>query len=447
MLILSFFFAGKIERLLGLKYNYYTNQVAEKDSFGSDYFVSYLDVGQGNCTVAKLPDGKILVIDGGSSENSANISNKLNSLGITSIDYMIATHADEDHIGGLIGVLDNFEVKNIFRPFQICGVGTNYENFIVDTNEDLEAVYNKLVLMYGRNAKVSRVTSEKYSEFLERIYKEKYNDNSEILSASVTVFYDGLKIEGDRYKLEFFMPLVRSDNIDLLEYSNTNGFATVGYGANDSNGNSAMFLLTIENEKFMFTGDAPFTDSEGSNADFEELDFVNSLTIEESNLLSNVSVYLVGHHGSKYSSSYNLLNIIKPLYSVVSVDENNSYGFPRYEVIERLDNVKRTSDYLLETSKFGDITFAVTNNTLVYSFGKEDRKEKVIISWYVLGSVIFIFISYAIISLKIESYATKKELRKKRRYERHKKEKIKKILKENKKQRKIINDKFKKNYK
>ena len=58
-----------------------------------------------------------------------------------SIDYMIATHADTDHIGGLLAVLDEFDVKNIYRPFQISGSGENFESFIINENEDLAEVY------------------------------------------------------------------------------------------------------------------------------------------------------------------------------------------------------------------------------------------------------------------------------------------------------------------
>ena len=112
------------------------------------------------------------------------------------------------------------------------------------------------------------------------------------------------------------------------------------------------------------------------NETFEELDFMNSLTDSEKSLLKNVSVYLVGHHGSKYSSSDMLLDLITPLFNVISVDENNSYGFPRYEVIERLEKHKRIDDYLIMTSSCGNVSFGKSdgykrrrvNDFLVYTW-------------------------------------------------------------------------------
>ena len=401
LMIISFFFADKIEYGLGLKVDYYPNQASGEAIDNLSYSVNYLDVGQGNCSVVELPDGKIMIIDGGSVNNSEKICEYLFDIGVSTIDYMIATHADEDHIGGLVSVLENFEVKNIYRPFQICGTGTSFNNFVVDNNEDLAEVYDELIGKYGKNSKVSRITSQTYSLFISKIYSETFNNDDGEQLSSVTVFYDGLKIVGDGYCLEFFMPLVREDVINLKDYSNTNGYATIGYGADDSNGNSAIFLLTIDDSKFLFTGDAPFCDSTNSDANFSELDFVNSLTKTEMENIKNVTVYLVGHHGSKYSSSEDLLKIIQPKFSVISVDKDNSYGFPRYEVVERLNKYKSLSDVILMTSEVGNISFSCVEGKDVYFLEKTIRTEYLVISWYVLSVVLFVFISYAIYSLRI----------------------------------------------
>ena len=279
LLVLSFFFSNNIETFLGLRVDYYQHQVAKEKIVNSNFMVSYLDVGQGNCSVIRFPDDKIMVIDGGSLDNGQKIINYLESMSIDKIDYMIATHSDSDHIGGLITLLDNFEVKNIFRPFQISGTGTSHDTFVPNEDEDLAEVYNELKLLYGDKSKISRVTSDEYSKFISKIYSETYCDNEIYDSANVIVFYDGLKVEGEGYYVEFFAPLKREDNINLKDYSNTEGYATIGYGVTNSNGNSAIFTVTIDNEKFLFTGDAPWSDSDvGKNETFEELDFVNSLT-------------------------------------------------------------------------------------------------------------------------------------------------------------------------
>ena len=119
-LILALIFADFVTE----KTNFYgklaSNQTTKNKVETSDYYVSYIDVGQGSSTFAKLPDGKTLLIDGGNVEYGETVVNFLNKHSVSKIDYLIATHADSDHIGGLNDVLENFEVKNIFRPFQIA---------------------------------------------------------------------------------------------------------------------------------------------------------------------------------------------------------------------------------------------------------------------------------------------------------------------------------------
>lgn len=60
----------------------------------------------------------------------------------------------------------------------------------------------------------------------------------------------------------------------------------------------------------------------------------------------------LGHHGSKTSSSVEFLDTINPQFAIVSAGEDNSFGHPHAEVLERLDGVN-----ILETSKEGNIQF------------------------------------------------------------------------------------------
>lgn len=71
-----------------------------------------LDVGQGDCLILRFPDGKIGLIDAGNSESKARlrIAPFLEWLGARRLDFVVATHADADHIGGLAYLVENFEV-------------------------------------------------------------------------------------------------------------------------------------------------------------------------------------------------------------------------------------------------------------------------------------------------------------------------------------------------
>jgi competence protein ComEC len=85
--------------------------------------VDFLDVGQGDAALVTMPDGTTLLVDGGgrpafpvASDSARRIGETVVSeylwwRGLSAIDYVVATHADADHIEGLNDVLRNFSVK------------------------------------------------------------------------------------------------------------------------------------------------------------------------------------------------------------------------------------------------------------------------------------------------------------------------------------------------
>ncbi|MBQ9269751.1 MAG: MBL fold metallo-hydrolase [Oscillospiraceae bacterium] len=77
--------------------------------------VEMLDVGQGLCILVQM-DGEYLLYDGGGRESSSYVVRRLKDMGIRDIKYMIASHYDEDHISGLVGVLSAFEVGHVLAP-------------------------------------------------------------------------------------------------------------------------------------------------------------------------------------------------------------------------------------------------------------------------------------------------------------------------------------------
>ena len=68
--------------------------------------VSFIDVGQGDSTLIQDSSGFDVLIDGGRTSAGPTLVAYLRDQGIDDIDVMIASHADSDHIGGLIDVLD-----------------------------------------------------------------------------------------------------------------------------------------------------------------------------------------------------------------------------------------------------------------------------------------------------------------------------------------------------
>ena len=81
-----------------------------------DLIVHYLDVGQGDSVLIQFPGGRTAIIDGGTRESGEKIVSYIKNLGVKRLDYLIATHPHEDHIGGLPEVIRNFEVGNVYMP-------------------------------------------------------------------------------------------------------------------------------------------------------------------------------------------------------------------------------------------------------------------------------------------------------------------------------------------
>lgn len=79
-----------------------------------DLAIHYIDVGQGDATLIKCKD-EVMVIDGGDASSSSKFVSYLKKQGVDKIDYMVATHPHADHISGLVGALNTFEVSNILR--------------------------------------------------------------------------------------------------------------------------------------------------------------------------------------------------------------------------------------------------------------------------------------------------------------------------------------------
>lgn len=81
-----------------------------------DLEVRYIDVGQGDSTLVLLPDGKNMLIDAGTNSGAKSLVKELKNSGIEKIDYLIATHPHEDHIGGMDNVINEFEIGKIYMP-------------------------------------------------------------------------------------------------------------------------------------------------------------------------------------------------------------------------------------------------------------------------------------------------------------------------------------------
>lgn len=235
----------------------------------------FIDVGQGDCTVIELPDGKVMMIDGG--DNSATTKKQilryLNALKIDVIDYLIITHADRDHCGGIDEVVKWKKVLNAYLP-------------TASKTEDGEyaEAYAALAESECNLVQASRLTAFPQSD--ERLYT-----------------------------LAFLYPYAES------EYENDNAASSVLWL--DYMGVSALFM-----------GDAP-QEVETLLVRDDKLGFLETIGVE----LDSTEIVKVAHHGSGYSSSSAFLEYLNVETAVVSCGKDNPYGHPSDRVLTDLKAV------------------------------------------------------------------------------------------------------------
>lgn len=102
--------------------------------------VHFLDVGQGDCSFIELGNGQTMLIDAGNPENGEDIVEYIEELQYSNIDYVVATHPHEDHIGGMNEVIENFDIGIFYMPWAVSTSYT-YENMLDTLSEERVEVH------------------------------------------------------------------------------------------------------------------------------------------------------------------------------------------------------------------------------------------------------------------------------------------------------------------
>lgn len=125
--------------------------------------IHFIDVGQGDAALIEL-HGYTTLIDAGPNSSAERLVNYLKEEDIKSIDYIIATHPDEDHIGGMDEVLRNFEVKNFYAPKIIKNTET-FKAMIKELKKEnlkINVPYKGMELDLGEEANLTFLTPVEY---------------------------------------------------------------------------------------------------------------------------------------------------------------------------------------------------------------------------------------------------------------------------------------------
>lgn len=105
--------------------------------------VAFLDVGQGDAIFVETPDGVQMLIDGGPDSAVLRELGKQMAVSDRDLDVVLATHSDKDHIGGLVDVLERYDIENI--------ITTNNQNDTTVVKVFSERVVNEKANTYLAN--------------------------------------------------------------------------------------------------------------------------------------------------------------------------------------------------------------------------------------------------------------------------------------------------------
>ena len=222
--------------------------------------VHFINIGQGDATAINFPDGKIMLIDSGPKGSNTTYINYLkeNVTGLQRsnyIDYLVLSHADMDHCGGTMKLLENFQIGTIFMP-KIESDSRGYQEILnfVENNCQFEVLGDEFLIE----------TNEYKITFFEILNNSNTNDSSQVLKiesldqsflfvGDISSSVEKLYVEKYRSELDADVLKVphhgsRVATSDLFVDAVTPKYAVISVGAENDYGHPTSEVLEILNE-------------------------------------------------------------------------------------------------------------------------------------------------------------------------------------------------------
>ena len=101
-------------------------------------YVSFIDVGQGNCTLLRC-GGKAILVDSGEVGAAQTVINYIKNLGIDEINCVLVTHPHTDHMGAMTKILYEFKIDDLIMPEipeEIIPTNKTYEKFLTAVSDN-----------------------------------------------------------------------------------------------------------------------------------------------------------------------------------------------------------------------------------------------------------------------------------------------------------------------
>ena len=282
--------------------------------------VTFLDVGQGDGIVVETGQGAYL-FDCGSRKNIGEYVLKpyLKSRGTRSLRGVFVSHPDEDHMNGVIELLENgadwgIVVEQLFLPAIAEGKRTESFATLLAAAEVAEVPVS--YIKCGDEIRDSQL----------RLLCLHPEENTTLADANAY---------SECFYVEVFAKKMKQEAIDDRKENDASGGSAIeGSGENGSfagNGERKDFRVNDGKINVLLTGDV---EGEG------ERQLMQELQEQRGQREFRVDILKVAHHGSGYSTSTEFLAAASPATAIISCGRNNSYGHPHAETLQRLEDTR-----------------------------------------------------------------------------------------------------------
>ncbi len=309
-----------------------------------DLFVHMIDVGQGDCIYIKFPDGKDMVIDCGNFNDNRTYQTQAfdyldKYISDNTIEYLMLTHCDSDHVYYMDNLLDRYQVNKIFMPNVLAAPGTD-STIKAQLQEQIDNLNTDMF------TDKDTVDSRTYAEFFIAALTE---PNCEIvLNVDPDESTNAIVIEETTYKLTFYCPTQQYyDDTNLSTAERKNAISPIG-------------ILEYNSRRIVLTGD--------SNE-------INEPLVAQRTGKIDCDVLKVGHHGSETSSIPKFLDAYTFEYAIISCNAvGNKFNHPRQNTLDRF---KERNIFVYRTDNNGHVVVSVDKDgKLAINSQKEWSQEK-----------------------------------------------------------------------
>ncbi len=326
---------GRIKATYRNKYEGFV-KVAELMNKG-ELEIYFIDVGQGDAALVITPNRKKILVDGGSNEQTKGFLQwKYQLADLTApnliIDLLVLSHADGDHLKGLLDILEHPKIE----VRQIIHNGIGLFNGMDKKSGDLSADGKFLTTYHSQSAELQNLQLRNpFDDWIELI-------NQKNIPYTAVSHETGFLDVGD--------PEVTMEILGPVIEKNQNGEPHLKWfkdHAHTINGHSVVFSLQYDNVRILFSGDVNI---EGSKHLLEHPGTTQKL---------RAHILKTPHHGS-HEFHYPFFEAVRPQISAVSSGDSPDHGHPRANFIGAIGLASRSKAPLVFSTEIAS-TFTDVN--------------------------------------------------------------------------------------